>query len=148
MIRRILIRVGSLYWLAALALLLPGSAAGQIPTEVRLDDRGTGSTFVRARTPARVEVALWTSREDGDSVQLVRRVESATIWPQTFELAAGGRQTVRLHVPPDSFPPGGVLRLETTLTPRGTGSPVPAEGVDARLRVVTRFLTKVHLPTP
>lgn len=154
MIATLLRRCGTLVWLLPLAVALtPGTAPGQVSYDVVLEEHGghyVGTALVQAPRRADVTVEVWESREEPE-VRLTDPAE-ATVWPDSFRLAAGERQTVRLRVPRDAYPAGTLLRLETVVAP----APVAEEGatsdgdssraVRTRIRFQTRVLSKVRLP--
>jgi len=136
---------------AASAVLQPGTAAAQVPAEIEIRD-GQGSALVRnaSRSDVDVEVALWESDETGERVELIERAD-ADIWPTEFQLQPGETQTVRFLLATDAYPGNTLLRLETRFIPKETAA-VPAtagsstaSGAEARLRVVTRLLTKAWI---
>jgi P pilus assembly chaperone PapD len=133
------------------ALVQANAAVAQVPAEVEIHD-GRASTLVRnaSRTDVDVEIALWESDETGERVELLRRAD-VNIWPTDFRLRPGETQTVRLLTAPDAYPANTLLRFETrfipveaTPVPTTAGSTAPA-GAEARLRLVTRILSKVWI---
>lgn len=136
---------------AATVVVQPRMAAAQVPAEVEIRD-GRGSALVRnaSRSDVDVEVALWVSDEAGPRVELLDRA-NVEIWPPEFQLRPGETQTVRFLLAMDAYPANTLLRLETRFIPTDAAA-VPtaagasaAKGAEARLRVVTRLLTKVWI---
>lgn len=136
---------------AASALTLPRTSAAQVPAELEIRDN-QGSALVRnaSRSAADVEVALWESDETSKPVELLERSD-ASVWPTEFRLEPGETQTVRFLVGTGAYPENTLLRLETRFipveaapVPTTAGSTAPT-GAEARLRLVTRILSKVWI---
>lgn len=125
--------------------LLPRPSIAQVPVSVEIRD-GAGQALVRnpSLKDIRVEVALWDSDESGDRVRLLRE-SRASLWPTAFELAPGESQVVRILVEDGIHPVGTLLRLETRLIPVEPAPEAEGEGATARITLVTRVLSKVHI---
>lgn len=136
---------------AASALTQPRTSAAQVPAELEIrDNRGSALVRNASRSDVDVEVALWESDETSKPVELLESAD-ASVWPTGFRLEPGETQTVRFLVGTDAYPENTLLRLETRFIPVET-TPVPTTagstattGAEARLRLVTRILSKVWI---
>lgn len=134
--------------LLALALVcLPWSAHGQpVGNDVVLTPRGDLFTNVvvvgPAPKPSTVEVELWRS-DEGPPVELTERVSEATVWPDSFRLARGEQQLVRVALPRGVTSPGTLLRLKTRVTPSFGPGEDAGSGTRIRVRLRTTYVTKL-----
>ena len=136
---------------AAAVLVHPAVIEAQVTGEVEVRD-GAGRGLVRntSRVVLDVEMALWESDESGPQVELLRPADAA-VWPAEVRLEPGETQTIRFLVTGDPYPANTLLRLETRFipvesaaVPATDGTSVPA-GVQAKVRMVTRILSKVWI---
>jgi P pilus assembly chaperone PapD len=136
---------------ALTAMVQVRAAVAQVPAEVEIRG-GRGSTLVRnaSRTDVDVEIALWESDETGERVELLEPAD-VNVWPTEFRLRPGETQTVRLLAAAEAYPANTLLRFEARFIPVET-TPIPtaaestaAAGAEARLRLVTRILSKVWI---
>lgn len=141
------VRILAALSLAALVAVATGRpAAAQIAPETHLDSRGYAATMLhnRGAEVLDVTVELRHGSVTNDKVELGEAVD-ALISPAAFKLAPDETQTIRILVR-EELPPGGVVRLVTTLTPRAVEPPptaAPVTEAQARLTFATRLITKV-----
>ncbi len=136
---------------AALLVVLTDGVTAQVSADVDIRS-GQGSALVRSafRSAVDVEVALWESDETGEHVKLVRPAD-VQVWPTEFRLAPGETQTVRFLVDGEAYPPNTLLRLETRFIPADyqpiatAAERSTSRGATARLRIVTRILSKAWI---
>lgn len=140
-----LVTVGVVLWAI---LFLAGAATGQVTTETTLGPDGFGRILLSnpAGDARAVTVSVWESEEQ-EGVELIREVPGVTVYPDSFSLAPGARQTVRVHLPVDSlgYAPGRLLRVRVVFAP--TAPPAEQSGeVRTVLQHRYRFLTKLYMP--